>query len=65
MTAAAEMGATPGRMSVEPRALFGTPIAAAALPDGAQLNGPLQAEIERLYQAGSSSRPIPRLGLGD
>ena len=44
-------------MSVEPRALFGTPIAAAALPDGVQLNGPLQGEIERLYQAGPPHDP--------
>ncbi len=51
MTPAAEKGAMPGEISVESRALFGTPIAAAALPHGDILAGPLQAEIEKLHQA--------------
>ena len=54
MTPAVDKDAQPGRLSVESRALFGTPIAAAALPNGPQLNGPLQAEIDRLYRADGS-----------
>jgi len=57
MTTVVDKGRMPGQVSVESRALFGTPIAAVALPHGPQLNGPLQAEIERLYQASASQDP--------